>query len=155
MLRPYQTGAVEGLLEAHRGGKTPLCVMATGTGKTHVFVEYARLARKRVMIIAERSEIVMQAHRKVVSTGETCDMEMGSAWSSEGMFSPKFVCASIQTLNAKFRYHRRMDRFDWTQFGLIVIDEAHHAVAKSYLAFARHRQTEEPEHKSYGCDRNP
>jgi superfamily II DNA or RNA helicase len=69
MLRPYQTGAVEGLLEAHRGGKTPLCVMATGTGKTHVFVEYARLARKRVMIIAERSEIVMQAHQKVVSTG--------------------------------------------------------------------------------------
>ena len=155
MLRPYQTGAVEGLLEAHRGGKTPLCVMATGTGKTHVFVEYARLARKRVMIIAERSEIVMQAHQKVVSTGETCDMEMGSAWSSEGMFSPKFVCASIQTLNAKFRYHRRMDRFDWTQFGLIVIDEAHHAVAKSYLRLLDTARRKNPHIKVMGVTATP
>ena len=74
MLRQYQQDAIDGIIGSHSKGNRPLVVMATGTGKTHVFMEYARRTNKRVMIVAERSEIVLQARDKLRSVGEDVDV---------------------------------------------------------------------------------
>ena len=163
MLRRYQQDAIDGIIGSHRKGSRPLVVMATGTGKTHVFMEYARRTNKRVMIVAERSEIVMQARDKLRSVGEDVDVEMSNAWSDEGLHPPRFVCASIQTLNANWRAkysqslkkQRRLERFNWSDFGLLVIDEAHHAVSTSYRRLIDHAYQQNPDIKLLGVTATP
>lgn len=156
MLRPYQQDAIGGITKAHEGGHIPLCVMATGTGKTHVFVEYAKTTRSRVMIVAERSEIVLQAREKVDSVGETVGVEMGQMTVQEMIWGrPRFVCASIQTLNSIRRGQRRMNKFDWNSFSLLVIDEAHHAVSPSYRRLIDLARTENPDILVLGVTATP
>ena len=156
MLRPYQQDAIGGITKAHEGGHIPLCVMATGTGKTHVFVEYAKTTRSRVMIVAERSEIVLQAREKIDSVGETVGVEMGQMTVQEMIWGrPRFVCASIQTLNSVRRGQRRMNKFDWNSFSLLVIDEAHHAVSPSYRRLIDLARTENPDILVLGVTATP
>ena len=156
MLRPYQTEAIKQIRIAHEGGKTPLCVMATGTGKTHVFVEYAKQSEGRAMIIAERQEIVMQARSKIAATGETCEIEMGDLKVNDNLWGrPRFVCASIQTLNAQRNCGRRYAKFDWASLKLLVIDEAHHAVAKGYQRVIEHARKENPDIRIMGVTATP
>jgi superfamily II DNA or RNA helicase len=42
------------------------------------------------------------------------------------------VVATVQTLNAGNKGDGRVAHFDPDEFGLLVIDEAHHSTAKSY-----------------------
>lgn len=130
--------------------------MATGTGKTHVFVEYAKQSEGRAMIIAERQEIVMQARNKIAATGETCEIEMGDLKVNDNLWGrPRFVCASIQTLNAQRNCGRRYAKFDWASLKLLVIDEAHHAVAKGYQRVIEHARKENPDIKIMGVTATP
>lgn len=161
MLRPYQSSAINEIKASHDVGHRCLAVMATGTGKTHVFVEYLPNCQGRAMIIANREELVHQAHQKVVATGSSCDIEQANYWSDEfGMFKAPAVVASIQSLNAswtnKYREKkRRFERFDWKGFGLIVVDEAHHCVSESYKRVLRHALRENPNIKILGVTATP
>jgi superfamily II DNA or RNA helicase len=56
------------------------------------------------------------------------------------MFPSKVVVASVQTLGAKMGKDRRVARFDPDEFSLLIIDEAHHAVATSYRKVIEHFQ---------------
>lgn len=124
-LRYYQTecrSRVERALEAHR---STLVVMATGLGKTVVFVSLAKLWPGSVLVLAHRDELVEQARAKLVEmTGEYVGTEK-----AEEVSSPKtrLVVGSVQSFNKK-----RMERLGRDRFSLIVVDEAHHAVARSY-----------------------
>lgn len=125
LLRPYQADAVSNLRASYASGKrAPLFVLPTGGGKTFVFtyVSQQAVARgKSVCILVHRQELLLQASRSL--------REMGVA---HGLISPRFArnnepvqIASVQTLI------RRLKRYP-EQFDLIVIDEAHHAVAGSW-----------------------
>ena len=145
MLRPYQQAAIDRALVSHKGGRKPVIVMATGCGKTHVFTEYANMASKRCMVIAERAEIVLQNYKKADAVCNDAAVEMADSWSHETtMFPPRIVSASIQTLSSRYRGGKRMHRFNWREFGLIVIDEAHHAASKRYQEFLAYVQSENP-----------
>ena len=133
-LRPYQRDAVNECISTLRKNSSTLIVMPTGTGKTIVFSELINKASGRVMVIAHREELIHQAARKVQAVcGFHPSIEMAELKDHGGMFASKCVVASVQTLNAsKDGVHRR-NKFNPHEFGLLVIDEAHHAVAKSYL----------------------
>ena len=142
-LRDYQKTAVENVLECWKDFKSCLIVLPTGCGKTVVFAEIIRrcLANRtidqseqsnnssRAMILAHREELITQARDKVSAiTGEDVQIEMG-AFEVKPMFSemPPVVVSTVQT-----QCTGRMKKFNPNDYGILVIDEAHHATAKSY-----------------------
>jgi superfamily II DNA or RNA helicase len=133
-LRPYQRDAVDGCIASLRQHNTSLIVMPTGTGKTVVFSELISKASGRVMVIAHREELITQAARKVEAVcGYRPSIEMAELRDYGGMFGSRCVVASVQTLNAPMGDTQRRSKFNPHEFSLLVIDEAHHAVAKSYM----------------------
>lgn len=118
-LRSYQQKAVESVLaEWAKGHRSTLLVMATGTGKTVVFAEIVRRwtaanPGRRVLVMAHRRVLVEQAKAKLA------DMR-------------NVDVTTVQAANLQ------APKADPAKYGLIVIDEAHHTLAKSYRNVIRH-----------------
>jgi DNA repair protein RadD len=124
-LRPYQTDAAERVRNSFRiRRKAVLLVVPTGGGKTVIFAyvtEGAARKGNRVLVVAHRRELIRQASRKLADAGV-----------DHGIIAPGFSrtndpvqVASIQTIG------RRPMAFG--MFDLIIIDEAHHSIAGSYV----------------------
>ena len=61
-LRPYQEEAIEAVKAARRRGiKRLLVCLPTGAGKTVVFARLAALAKRQVIVLAHREELIRQA----------------------------------------------------------------------------------------------
>ena len=131
MLRPYQHQAISDLRAAYRqGARAPLLVAPTGMGKTVVFsaITHGAVQRgRRVLILVHRRELITQASAKLASAGV-----------SHGIIAAGFPAshqpvqvASVQSLA------RRLSGMEWSP-DLIVIDEAHHAVAGTWLSVLSH-----------------
>jgi superfamily II DNA or RNA helicase len=107
-------------------------VLPTGTGKTRTFAELVRRCvegGKRALVLAHRSELLDQAQRALASCGVRAAVEQGARRAG----SAPVVVASVQTLHAK-----RLAMFEPSTFGLVVVDEAHHATAASYRGVLAH-----------------
>lgn len=144
-LRDYQNLAVESVMEKLRGGGSTLLVMATGTGKTVVFGEIIRryMAQgtgRRALVLAHRQELIWQAAESLKTIcGCEVQVEMGDLRAHEiGFYRAPIIVSSIQTQTAGRGGNTRMKRFDPNQFGIVVIDEAHHAVANAYTKTIEH-----------------
>lgn len=124
-LRYYQREALEKSLDALEGVASVLVVMATGTGKTRLFRTLAKYYPGHVLVLAHRDELINQAVKELEGLGEHIGVEKAERCSSS---KTRIVVGSVQSLNQK-----RLDRLGPNRFQLIVIDEAHHAIAKSYL----------------------
>lgn len=130
-LRPYQDECVTSIMAELREGRRTLAVMPTGTGKTVCFgAVAAEWQTGRVLVMAHRDELIRQAQDKVGSiVGETPEIEMGDDYAMDrGMLQSHVVVTSVQTMCRE----RRHSRFTPDDFGLLIIDEAHHAVASTY-----------------------
>lgn len=126
-LRPYQTAAIASAQVQLAQFRSTLVVAATGTGKTVTFAELARMEKSRggkTLILVHRDELIRQALRKLEAVGLHADVEKGSQRANT---LAKVVVASVQTLKGK-----RLARWARAHFTLIIVDEAHHAVANSY-----------------------
>lgn len=103
----------------------------------------------RILILAHRTELIEQAADKLARhLGLRPEIEMADQYAGRsGLFGSPVVVSSIQTQVAGKKCGacegkgchecidgkvRRMQRFDPQDFGLVVIDEGHHATAKSY-----------------------
>jgi len=147
-LRDYQEEAVASAIEAMRAGGSTLLVMATGLGKTVVFAEVIRRymsqgTGRRALVLAHRVELIHQAAATLRRVCQ-CDVEieMGEQRAREDMYHrAPIVVSSVATQVARSGDQRRMHRFDAKQFGIVVIDEAHHAVADSYRMTLEHYKT--------------
>jgi DNA repair protein RadD len=124
-LRPYQNRAIGDLRHAYRSGaKSPLLCLPTGGGKTVIFTAIAQATAAKginVLILVHRRELLRQASAKLRDVG----LQHGTIASGMPVTDHSVRVASVQTLV------RRLSRIDW-QPGLIIIDEAHHAVAGSW-----------------------
>jgi superfamily II DNA or RNA helicase len=127
-MRPYQEEAVAATIKAINEKLDPLLIMATGTGKTVVFAEVIkRIASvdRRSLVMAHRNELIDQAIAKISSVaGIRPGKEKAGDVASH---RNRIVVASVQTLQRK-----RLEAWPKDHFRLITVDEAHHAVAKSY-----------------------
>src|SRR5205085_10962140 len=66
-LRPYQRDAIDAVLAARRAGRRRLLVhLPTGAGKTVIFSHLARLARRQVLVLAHREELLTQAREQLL-----------------------------------------------------------------------------------------
>jgi superfamily II DNA or RNA helicase len=141
ILRPYQQDAVNNTVDAFTQHDTVLAVMATGLGKTIFFSHIAKdfMNRGRVMVLAHREELIGQAKDKLRRiTGIDADIEMGDQWAANHYFKSEIVTSTIQTQIAGMEGQGRMSRFDPREFSLLIIDEAHHAVAQTYQRVIGH-----------------
>ena len=113
----------------HRG----LVVMATGLGKTWLAAfDTARPQFRRVLFVAHREEILRQSlevFRRVQP-----DADLGLYYGGEKQPNARVLFAGVQTLAGNL--HRfAPDRFDY-----VVVDEFHHAAARSYRQVIDHFQ---------------
>lgn len=136
-LRDYQSEAVAAAHAAHAAGvRRPAEVLATGAGKSVIIAEIARTSRhgaaggRRTVIVAHREELVEQNAQKVRDVAP--DLRTGVVMAGRNETQGHVISASVQTLASPLRRQQIRD------VGLVVIDEAHHAAADSYLAALRH-----------------
>lgn len=159
-LRPFQAACVEAIAARLRESASTLFVLPTGTGKTVIFSHVAKefIPRGRVMVLAHRLELIEQAAAKIQAiTGIMPEVEMGQRWANEekGFFGKApVVVSSIQTQIAGSRGAGRMSRFDPAEFSLVIVDEAHHATAKSYRKVIDHYR-QNADLKLLGCTATP
>lgn len=115
-LRPYQQECLDVIARQAPGAY--LCRLATGLGKTVIFTHLPR--QGRMLILSHREELVHQPLKYFTcKTG----VEQGAEHAPQ---DAEVVSASVQSLG------HRLDRYAPDAFDIIVVDEAHHAAAKSY-----------------------
>lgn len=85
------------------------------------------------LILAHRRELVEQAAKHCERTypDKKIEIEMGSLHASG---TADITIASVQSINSK----DRIDKYDPSRFKLVLVDEAHHIVARSYLRVLHH-----------------
>lgn len=135
---PFQSRLLEQIeLARLQGRHRNLLVSATGTGKTVMAaLDYQRLrrrlARSRLLFVAHRQEILEQS--LATFRHALRDIAFGELWVG-GQRPARFehVFASIQSLTAT-----GLDTIDPAHFDVVIIDEFHHAAARSYEALLKH-----------------
>lgn len=129
-LRPYQQEAREAVHREWENRRATLLVIPTGGGKTIIFsaiIEDCVRKGQRVLVLAHRGELLDQAADKLQkSTGLACAVEKAEQ-SCIGSWL-RVVVGSVQTLQRE----KRLTRFSPDYFDVIIIDEAHHALADGY-----------------------
>lgn len=107
------------------------------TGKTFVFSLLAKLGivhGRRVLILVDRDELVNQAVTRLKEdVFLEAEVEKGARKASR---DAAMVVASVQSL-----HEERLHTWDRENFNLIVVDEAHHAVANTYKRVFDHFHT--------------
>jgi superfamily II DNA or RNA helicase len=131
-LRPYQREAVDAVFaEWARGVRRTALVLPTGAGKTTVFsqiIEDWCLANpgRRAVVVAHRTELIEQAAARIRTH---CSLPVGIVKAERNQTRSRVVVASVQTLAS--RDGRRAAQI--ADVGLVVVDEAHRAAARTYV----------------------
>jgi superfamily II DNA or RNA helicase len=129
-LRPYQREAVDAVERELKRVRSTLVVAHTGAGKTQIGGSLAKEWPGRVLWLAHRDFLVFQArHRLAQMTGEWPATEKAN----ERADGSRLVVGSVQTLRGS-----RLKSWRPDHFGLIIYDEAHHAMAPGGRAILEH-----------------
>lgn len=150
-LRPYQREAVGRVVAHFRGSDDPaVVVLPTGSGKSLVIAELARLARGRVLVLAHVRELVEQNHAKYLAYGLEADIFSAGLGRKEA--ARQVVFGSVQSVV------RNLDRFDDRDFTLLVIDECHRVALDEDASYRRvidHLHAGNPRLKVLGLTATP
>ena len=133
-LRPYQREAIDAVLAARRAGiKRMVVCLPTGAGKTVIFSHLARLAKKQVLVLAHREELLGQAKEKLErALGGTSVVALERA-GDRAARGAKVVVASLRSLHDE----RLAEVLEGRDLGLVIYDECHHAPADDNLRILR------------------
>ena len=131
-LRQYQRAVIAELERAIAAGRRRVLLVApTGAGKTVIAADLVRRAIERghgVLILAHRLELIEQAHAKLFDLG----IDAGTIKAGFPMrLGEPVQIASVQTLTARAIRGRAIDL---PRAELVIVDEAHHARAKTWRA---------------------
>ena len=128
-LRDYQLDAISRIREEfNRGQRRGIAHLLTGLGKTSLacngFVEPCISKGKRAVFVAHTQELLDQTGRKLSSMG--LDFGVIKADDHRTDYRKPLQLASVQTLVKRVKKAR-------FQFDLIVVDEAHLSMAKTWM----------------------
>ncbi|WP_218314319.1 DEAD/DEAH box helicase [Halomonas sp. 18071143] len=150
-LRAYQQEAVKRVVHHFRATSDPaVVVLPTGSGKSLVIAELARLARGRVLVLAHVRELVEQNHAKYQAYGLVADIFSAGLKRKEA--SRQVVFGSVQSVV------RNLAQFNDASFTLLVIDECHRVSLEedsSYRQVIDHLQRQNPQLKILGLTATP
>ncbi len=117
-----------------------LVSLPTGAGKTVIFSELARMARRQVLVLAHREELIDQARDKLeraLGGDRVVAVERGAERASE---AARVLVCSIRSL-----YEARLARVMRDRdVGLVIYDECHHAAAEDNQRVLRQLGVFEP-----------
>lgn len=137
-LRDYQQNVIDRCLESLTSGKKRVGVsLATGGGKTVIFAnlikQMAQSRPLRTLVLVHRRELVLQAAETIKRfiPNTRLRIEMGK-YVCQDVKGSDVIVASVQSLI------RRLDRYEPGEIDLVIVDEAHHAVANSYVRILEH-----------------
>lgn len=121
-LRPYQLEDLEKLKSYE--GRSALCVLATGLGKTREFTEFLRWEvtenDHHCLILSHREELVHQPLTYLP------DIRCGMELAEQQAHHETIISASVQSLVG------RLKKYNPREIDTIIVDEAHHAAAPTY-----------------------
>lgn len=130
ILRSYQERAISDLRAQYAAGKrAPCLVLPTGAGKTVIAASIIRSAvarKRRVLFLVHRTELQSQSVAKLENAGVT-DLRIIKAGQDIGSREAPVTVASIPTLT-------RWENLPAAD--LVVFDECHHVVAKTWARIA-------------------
>ncbi|MGA2927684.1 MAG: DEAD/DEAH box helicase [Solirubrobacteraceae bacterium] len=135
-VRPYQQEAVDAVqAAAARGVRRPLVVLPTGSGKTCMFSALIAQRAGSALVLAHRDELLRQAAEKIALADPALGLAVGFVAAERDDVGAPIVVGSVQTLAQPRRLARLPSFFD-----TVVVDEAHHASARSYRRILSHLQ---------------
>ena len=117
------------------GNQKGLLISATGTGKTYASAFGVRDALKpngKVLFIVHRKQILNQAkdtYENVFGKNHSMALLTGEEKNFDEILNAEFVFAMITMISKD----DILERFKRDEFSTIVVDEVHHAAAKSYI----------------------
>ena len=130
--RPYQRAAHEAILAQLRAYSSTVAVLPTGLGKTVLASRLiAEWEQGNVLFLAHTKELIEQAADKLEpELGYRPGIEMGlEAVDGDTLWQGGMaIVGSVQTMYGD----RRLEKYRGHPFGLIVVDECHHASAATY-----------------------
>lgn len=138
-LRDYQAEAIAAVRQAWASGtRRPAIVLPTGAGKTVVFAHVVKIMHELgvlSLILVHRDELVRQAVDKLAQVAPDLAVGVigGGVCEIAGV---DVIVASVQSLAGRRGEFRRAQL---VRHGvrLVIVDEAHHAVADSYVTVMR------------------
>lgn len=129
-LRPYQTRAIELVIEAvGNGSRRPLLALPTGAGKTVIAAEIIRRHIERggqALLLAPRRELITQASDKLTAAGLDHGVVLAGARDRVNLYA-RVQVASIDTVVSRLRRHGKLP-VELQGMTLVIIDEGHLAV---------------------------
>ncbi len=107
--------------------------LPTGAGKTVIFSHLAKVARRQVLVLAHREELLGQAREKIETAMEGAAVVSIERGAERASAEAKVLVCSIRSLHEE-RLARVIKGRD---LGLIIYDECHHAAADDNLRVLR------------------
>lgn len=124
-LRDYQEECLRAIDQKHREGiHRQMVVLPTGSGKTVIFSELIKRKKLKTLVIAHRVELLDQAREKLRAIAP--EIESGIFCGEQKYCDKQVTIASIQSAS------NALDLLKAEGYQLLIIDEAHHAAAKTY-----------------------
>lgn len=123
-LRPYQEQAIQASIDSSL--QRQMVVMATGCGKTVTAIALAKRYNRRVLWLTHTTELVSQTKKSFDSVWP--EARAGIVKAEKNQYMRDAVIATVQTAQGEARLQRLAEQ----NFGLVIIDEAHHAPSASY-----------------------
>ena len=107
--------------------------LPTGAGKTVIFSHLARLARRQVLVLAHREELLGQAREKLERAMDGIAVVAIEQGAQRAPADAKVLVCSIRSLHEE----RLAKVIRGRDFGLVIYDECHHAAADDNLRVLR------------------
>ena len=130
-LRPYQHEAIAAVIAARkRGVRRQVICLPTGAGKTVIFSRLAAVARRPVLVLAHRAELLSQAADKLRRTLAELGVHDVDAVGIEAAGARASATARVVVASLRSLHDERLARLLAARsFGLVIYDECHHAPA--------------------------
>lgn len=163
-LRPYQTEAIEAITRDWNAGLTDvLLVAATGAGKTVIFLELLNRVLdeygdpfwpepKRGLILAHRRELIDQPLERIAALWPEWLLRTGVVMAEQNECDRQLTVASVQTLIQPGRIERLLEH---GAIDYVVVDECHHANARTYLEIISQLKEANPKLRHLGVTATP
>ena len=154
-LRPYQQEAVKATIRHFKkSDESAVIVLPTGSGKSLVISELARLAKHKILVLAHVKELVEQNHQKYESYGLSANIFSAGLGRKE--LEHQVTFGSVQSVAPNLNKFKQY-------FSLVIVDECHRigqfddnkASQNQYQQIITHLQTTNPNLKLLGLTATP